>query len=298
MPGEIVNPDPFHAPGRWFRGNLPTHSTGSDGSRSPREVATWYREHGYDFVALTDHDVRTDVDDMSTPGFLVLPGVETHPGLNSVGEVWHLLGLGVHHSHHFGRGYPVQAAIDELRADGGLVWIGHPYWTGLTLAEMIDIEGIIGLEVSNSTCACFGRGVSAVHWDDLLAHGRQLWGLAVDDAHWVRPDYGAGWVMVRAPELSREAILRALAAGSFYASQGPEIYDFQVTAHEIWVRCSPAQSIDLVGPVGMGGDHAAAPEPDQPLTEFTFRRAYQRQYVRAEVRDAQGHTAWSPPIWL
>lgn len=42
---------------RWYRGNLHTHSLWSDGDDYPEMIAAWYREHGYDFVAMTDHDV-------------------------------------------------------------------------------------------------------------------------------------------------------------------------------------------------------------------------------------------------
>ena len=43
----------------WFRGNLHTHTTNSDGDSPPDEVVAWYRDAGYDFLALTDHDLLT-----------------------------------------------------------------------------------------------------------------------------------------------------------------------------------------------------------------------------------------------
>ena len=46
---------PFSKPGRFWRGNLHTHSTRSDGRRSPEEVCRFYETAGYDFLALTDH---------------------------------------------------------------------------------------------------------------------------------------------------------------------------------------------------------------------------------------------------
>jgi hypothetical protein len=45
----------FSAPGRFWRGNLHTHSNVSDGALDPEEVCRRYREEGYDFIALTDH---------------------------------------------------------------------------------------------------------------------------------------------------------------------------------------------------------------------------------------------------
>ena len=46
----------------WFRGNLHTHTTNSDGDSPPDVVTAWYRDAGYDFLALTDHDLLTHPD--------------------------------------------------------------------------------------------------------------------------------------------------------------------------------------------------------------------------------------------
>ena len=45
---------------RWWKGNLHTHSLWSDGDQFPEMIADWYREHGYNFVALTDHNVLSE----------------------------------------------------------------------------------------------------------------------------------------------------------------------------------------------------------------------------------------------
>ncbi len=42
---------------RWWKGNLHTHSFWSDGNDFPEMVVQWYREHGYHFLALSDHNV-------------------------------------------------------------------------------------------------------------------------------------------------------------------------------------------------------------------------------------------------
>ena len=62
-----MNRLPFAMPGRFWRGNLHTHSTRSDGHLDPAETVGWYRDNGYDFVALTDHFVRRY-------GYRILPG--------------------------------------------------------------------------------------------------------------------------------------------------------------------------------------------------------------------------------
>jgi len=41
---------------RWYKGNLHTHSYWSDGDQFPEVVVQGYRDRGYDFVALSDHN--------------------------------------------------------------------------------------------------------------------------------------------------------------------------------------------------------------------------------------------------
>ncbi|MEW6071377.1 MAG: hypothetical protein AB1726_02120 [Planctomycetota bacterium] len=42
---------------RWWKGNTHTHTLWSDGDAAPEAVVAWYREHGYQFLALSDHNV-------------------------------------------------------------------------------------------------------------------------------------------------------------------------------------------------------------------------------------------------
>ena len=45
---------------RWWKGNLHTHSLWSDGDDFPEQIAHWYREHGYAFLAFTEHNVLAE----------------------------------------------------------------------------------------------------------------------------------------------------------------------------------------------------------------------------------------------
>jgi hypothetical protein len=46
---------PFSSPGRFWRGNLRTHSNLSDGALCPEHVVELYKRAGYDFLRLSDH---------------------------------------------------------------------------------------------------------------------------------------------------------------------------------------------------------------------------------------------------
>ena len=44
----------------WFKGNTHTHTLWSDGDGAPEVSVSWYKEHGYNFLVLSDHNVFQD----------------------------------------------------------------------------------------------------------------------------------------------------------------------------------------------------------------------------------------------
>ncbi|TWU51618.1 CehA/McbA family metallohydrolase domain-containing protein [Rubripirellula reticaptiva] len=55
-----TDPPSTRLPATWWKGNLHTHSLWSDGDQFPEMIADWYRERGYHFLALTDHNVLSE----------------------------------------------------------------------------------------------------------------------------------------------------------------------------------------------------------------------------------------------
>lgn len=45
---------------RWWKGNLHTHSLWSDGDDYPEMIADWYKQKGYNFLALSDHNILSE----------------------------------------------------------------------------------------------------------------------------------------------------------------------------------------------------------------------------------------------
>lgn len=45
------------SPKNWYKGNLHTHSLWSDGDDFPEMIVDWYRSHGYQFLAISDHNI-------------------------------------------------------------------------------------------------------------------------------------------------------------------------------------------------------------------------------------------------
>ncbi len=293
--------NPFALQGHWFKGNLHTHSTGSDGQLTPEEIIDWYRSRGYHFLALTDHGVLSEAQSLAGD-FITLSGIEVD-GRDPQTGLYHLVGLGLTGPPDMRRKekISVQEAINRLRAADGRVCLAHPYWSGQMSKDLLGLEGCFGLEIYNGACEVDdGKGLSTVHWDDLLAAGRRLWGLAVDDAHWRNGsrDAGLGWVWVKAAALTQEAILDALEQGYFYASSGPQIHDLRLDAAKgrVHVRCSPSVAVSFLGN-GKYSRRVTAP-PGETLTKTSYRLRKRQRYVRVACQDTWGCWAWSNPIFL
>lgn len=60
---------------RWYKGNLHSHTTNSDGVWTPEQSAKNYRDAGYSFLCFSDHDLYTDYRrELGEKNFLILPG--------------------------------------------------------------------------------------------------------------------------------------------------------------------------------------------------------------------------------
>lgn len=293
---------PFASPGRFYRGNLHTHSTNSDGKHPPERVIDFYREAGYDFLALTDHFLAnygwpiSDTRALRRDDFTTLIGAELHAPRTRMGELWHIKAIGL----------PLDfapAAEDEdgpalarrAAETGAFIGIVHPSWYGLTVEDAREIPCAHAIEIYNHGSAVeVDRGSDWPFCDLLLNDGWRLHGYASDDAHHLTHDCLGGWVQVKAEALEPDLLIDALKHGRYYSSQGPEIIDICVTGDEVRIECSPAAAIAIVG----RGSRAQSTQ-GTGLTEAVFPlRRFLGSYFRATVTDAQGRKAWSNPIWL
>jgi hypothetical protein len=136
------------------------------------------------------------------------------------------------------------------------------------------------------------RGGGGVLADQLLADGRRVSLIAVDDAHFACEDWFGGWVMVKATENEPEALLAALKAGHFYASQGPRIEGILWGEDSVEVHCSPASSIMVLG---RGSSAAQSVAPLQSRAVLPLGKLRDGGFARVVVADAAGKRAWSNP---
>lgn len=301
------------APTAWYKGNLHTHTTNSDGDSPPEEVAAWYKQAGYNFLALSDHNVFTAPrplnEKLAEPGrFLLLPAEEVTDkfGAKPVHVNAYNLAELIKPAGGASLIETIQRNVNAIRAAKALPSVNHPnFGWAITSRDLLQVENLPFLEVYNGhpmVNNLGGGGAESLDamWDALLTAGKRVWGIAVDDAHhykkWGRQysNPGRGWVMVRAASLEREAIFRALEAGDFYASTGVELEDVRTGGAEYVVEVKPAGTARYaITFLGAGGKTLARVEAARGAFPLKGQR-----YVRARVDDSNGNTAWTQPVFL
>jgi len=290
--GGHVTVNVFHQKGNWYRGNIHLHTTFSDGTLTPEEICAVYRAAGYDFLAIADHWYLTGVS-LHWPDFVTLPAVEYHV------SNYHIVGLGCRSL--LPSSASAQDIIDALNQRGCVPILAHPYWSGITSSQLLELRDFQHLEIYNHVCQITkGKGYSSVHWDELLQSGRRLFGVAVDDAHH-RPsptqedDLTGSYIMVKASGLNGEEILKAIKEGSFYSSTGVSIKEVSLKEKTIRVKTSPVKEIRFIGPNAQGCRVSGC---GKEIEYAEYKMAGTERYLRIEAIDSQGHYAWSNPFFF
>jgi hypothetical protein len=309
---QTASPKP-QGPGPWFKGNLHTHTLNSDGDSTPDDVVRWYREHGYHFVTLTDHNYLTSVDGLNAlhgadDKFLVMKGEELTDrfgdkplhvnAFEPAAFVKPTGGSAVLDT--------VQRMVDAIRAAKGVPSINHPnFGWAISADELQQVERTRLFEVYNghpTVNNLGGGGVPGLEdvWDRILSSGKMLYGIAVDDAHYFKrpedktaPRPGQAWVYVRSPRLESRALLESLERGDFYASTGVEMQAIAWSSSSLTLTVKPQPAskyrIQFIGRQGRVLSEATA----SPAT-YAFKG--DEGYVRAKVLESNGAAAWIQPV--
>ncbi len=298
---------PFDKPGRFWRGNLHCHSTRSDGALPPEEVARRYQAQGYHFYCQSDHFLAefnypiTDTTALRTPTFTTLFGAELHAPALANGEIWHILAVGL--PANFAPNAEGETGPQLARRAseaGAFVALAHPQWYGLTLEDARQIAFADAIEVFNNTCAVQADRPDGTYLlDQMLLDGMTVNAIATDDAHFrdtvnSNADAFGGWVMVKSETLDPAALLAALKAGEFYASQGPELHQIEIRDNMLHITCSAVDRITILGPRAK-----SETLPGKSMTSAQLPiDAFLGDWLRIVVTDAAGRRAWSNPCRL
>jgi hypothetical protein len=291
--------NPFTEEGEWHRANLHAHTTASDGRADQAELIQAYQAEGYSVLAVTDHEVSSAVSEFSGSDFLLIDGVEVSVAPYAEEAPLHLVCLNIPRDTTVPQVKDPNDMIAWTQEEGGEALLCHPYWSGNTTGQLLRLRGHVGIEIFNASCRSIGKGYATVHWDNLLAGGAVVPGVAVDDTHG-GPEDGidvfGGWAMLRLEDLSTAGVMDALRSGCFYSSSGAEVTDFGVDGGQARVRCSEAAAVHLMGANWHGASFYQG--DGQPVRQAETEVDPEWQYVRAEIVGTDGGRAWTNPVVL
>jgi len=183
----------------FLKGNLHAHTTFSDGRRPVDQVIARYRDLGYDFLAITDHDDRVDGDywfqiPTGDDRLLVLPGIEIDYR-------------------------PLSQHVGKVVGDRETLYVlNHParYYLGVEeILARIDIITNAGLPIHAIEVTDTGM-YQAQHDVQRIPLPK----IATDDSH-LDDEFGRAWIEVEAMR-APDAILRAIKAGDFRLGFAPK----------------------------------------------------------------------------
>ena len=319
---------------RYFKANLHTHSTISDGKLTREEVKEAYKALGYQILCITDHKVTANHSDMNEPDFLMLTGVEINvnaPAQSAISDqTYHLNLIAKEPDNTWSpdkvfRRFPaaaeyedkmqfeemdlqynpnsINAMIAKANEKGFLVMYNHPTWSLQSYPDYAPLKGLWGMELRNSECCMLGHNENNFRvYRDLLTLGNRIYPLGTDDMHSPRA-LGQSWIMVGASDLSYSHVIEALEQGDFYMSCGPEITSLYVVGDVLKVTCSDAQRINIATHKRIAGVVAAGDEPlreaEISLTKFFAQNdGNPEAFIYITVTAPDGSYAATRPYYL
>ncbi len=320
---------PEHA--KFYKANLHSHTSLSDGELSPEELKEAYKAKGYSVVAYTDHEALIDHSDLCDESFIALNGYET--AVKSQNGVSTTPLLAVHHINfikkkphdtvqfcffpaNFTPGHCkdhipfltyagdlceyeytpkfIRHLTDEAHKHGCLVHYNHPNWSLQTAASLAALDGFDGLEIFNTGCKAHGDFDDRIY-NELLRMGKRMYVVAGDDNHnrkkSLADSFGA-WTVIASENFSYEGMTDALEKGNSYVTSGPEITALYVDEGKLIVRTSPAVEIMLCSE-GREIIRVKSNDGYVDAAAFTLEPNRMGSYFRLAVADKNGHHAYT-----
>jgi hypothetical protein len=263
-----------------LRGQLHCHTTNSDGTHTPDYLVAAYRDAGYQFITITDHNIVTPNPNVSGITWLCDSSEE------SLGK--HVPSYDI--AAHYAVSPLVQDVINFHKSNRGMCSIAHPDYSP-TFINKDELKGYYGynfLEVYNPV----GTTNNEADWDAVLSIGIKAFALAVDDCHTIPDHFNKGWVVVFANENTSAAIKKSLRDGNFYASNGNDLA-ISIEGNVITATSSEASNISFIGNDGK------VLQANNGVTTASYTIVGDEMYIRVKsVKVSDATIAWGQPVFL
>ena len=206
----------------FYRGNMHCHSNLSDGKFTPEELKRIYKEKGYSFLAITDHEFFVNHSDLDDENFITITSAEyaikqfpeqsTLKNFNM--KVCHLNFYAKKQDNDYCVDYNsvydhystnellskmnkpdsdtprvygaegINKLIKNANDHGFFVCYNHPRWSLENYGDYCGYEGLWGVEIYNHACAVGGLYDYDINvLDDMLRDGKRVFASCGDDNH-------------------------------------------------------------------------------------------------------------------
>ncbi len=293
--------------GNLYKANLHCHSTISDGAYSPEELKKMYMEKGYHAIAYTDHKVCVPHTELTDENFVALTGFEIAFGIRKATSV-HMNGIARNPMTEFfvdnedmDDVEKMNAGIKLLNDNDFISTLNHPRWSGILMKNIEKLGDVANIEVVNGfELIRDGYGDSSTVFEMELRRGRKVRPFATDDSHKAdKLEYFQGFTVIKAAELSYDALVEGLDAGNFFASTGPMFQNLWLDGNILHVECSPVCGVYVHGQYYSHRAAEIAGEDTIQVVDIDLGDTFANSdYLFVQIVDKQGKRAWSCPLWL
>lgn len=266
----------------FYKANLNCHTNISDGNFSPEEIKELYKSQGYSIVAYSDADVMIPHHDLTDENFVALTACEysvdgengksVHFNAisldkdNDTQPLWHRekyvsdFAMPSRDKVKFDTSLPdyerdfsvdgISKMMQDCHDAGFFVTLNHPRASAISQADYTAYSGMDAIEIMNYSS--IANGVDEYNgniYEDILKSGKRPYCVAGDENRNEVPfgsrysDACGAYTMINAEKLDYESVANALRNGSFYTTEGPEIYDLWYRSEVLYIRCSPVDKI-------------------------------------------------------
>lgn len=283
----LLNPYAMPPGASWFKGDIHLASVRGVGKDLPRALGDFFRHRGYDFLAVTDVNTYTWVEEYSHRPMVGIAAIQaSYPFAN-------LLALNMDH---WLPASDLQAAVDWIQKDSGLAVLAAPNSLERPDAARaaLAVKNLFGLEIYDARLHALDpeQGDATALWDTLLARGRHVYAFAGDDLlSLTDATAGSAWISVLGSVGDIPDLIGSIRQGAFYASSGASFTAFSIDGHTVRVDAPSTETLRFIG---SGGRLLAA------LTggERSYTIKGDEGYVRIEAVADNGARAWSQPFFL
>lgn len=302
--------------GQLYKINMHSHSTVSDGSFTPQRLKELYMEQGYHAVAYTDHNKCVPHPELTDENFVALTGVEvafsnkdasgyTHKTvhINAIardpGKEMLIKPMPLDYD-------LINRTVAELNEQNCIVTVNHPVFSVMSTDDLLRIHGMHGMEVYNSVGTMFNNySDDSAFYEYFLRNGGRAVPIGGDDCHMKCEDdtpaqeYFQGFTVVKAPELTYDALIKGIDESALFASTGPMFHNLWLEGDMLHVECSPVCGVFVHGKYL--SFKAAEMEKTDCLTHVQIDISGLRAispYIWVQLRDTSGKKAWATPYWF